>query len=352
MSGERRCLVVGGDPAVAAGVAAVIESAPGLVCGGVLEPAAAISGLRPVCDVIVACDAAGQTAIELAAPLIRTCGGVPVIVATAAPDIGAHRAALAVGARGVLGLPPDPDELVRSVGSAAGAARLEQESRGQAGRVVAICGAKGGCGVSALATSVARAGRGLLIDMAGGFDDAAQRLGCAPRRSLADVAGLDDALSADALRSLVCTHPDGMQLVARSADPAASEMVSPELAQALVRESRAVAALTLTDLGVATGEHTLAVAVSADRSLLVATPHPAVVDCAARAASWLDRRGVPGGSVGLVVNRWSRGGEMSLRGIERAVGVPVVAVVREGVLPGSEGRPHPALEELLGELVA
>ena len=351
MSGERRCLVVGGDSAVAAGVAAVIESAPGLVCGGVLEPAAAISGLRPVCDVIVACDAAGQTAIELAAPLIRTCGGVPVIVATAAPDIGAHRAALAVGARGVLGLPPDADELVRSVGSAAGA-RREQDSRGQAGRVVAICGAKGGCGVSVLATSVARASRGLLIDMGGGFDDAAQRLGCAPRRSLADVAGLDDALSADALRSLVCTHPDGMQLVARSADPGATEMVSPELARALVRESRAVAALTLTDLGVATGEHTLAVAVSADRLLLVATPYPAVVDCAARAASWLDRRGVPGGSVGLVVNRWTRGGEMSLRGIERAVGVPVVSVVREGVLPGSEGRPHPALEELLGELVA
>src|SRR5205085_12661677 len=118
--------------------------------------------------------------------------------------------------------------------------RLDQESRTQAGRVVAICGAKGGCGVSALATSVARAGRGLLIDMAGGFDDAAQRLGCAPRRSLTDVAGLDDALSADALRSLVCTHPDGM-LVARSADPGATEIVSPELARALVRESRAVA---------------------------------------------------------------------------------------------------------------
>jgi len=341
---------VGGDPALAAGVVAVIESAPGLVCGGVLEPATAISGLRPVCDVIVACDAAGQTAIELAAPLIRTCGGVPVIVATAAPDIGAHRAALAVGARGVLGLPPDADELVRSVGSAAGA-RLEQESRRQAGRVVAICGAKGGCGVSALATSLAHAGRGLLIDLAGGFDDAAQRLGCAPRRSLADVAGLDDALSADALRSLVCTHPDGMQLVARSADPA-TEIVSPELARALVRESRAVAALTLTDLGVATGEHALAVATSADRALLVATPHPAAVECAARAASWLDRRGVPGGSVGLVVNRWSRGGGLSLRGIERAVGVPLFAVVREGVLPGSEGRLHAAVQELLGELVA
>jgi hypothetical protein len=30
----------------------------------------------------------------------------------------------------------------------------------------------------------------------------------------------------------------------------------------------------------------------------------------------------------------------------------VVAVVREGVLPASEGRPHPAVEELFGELVA
>jgi MinD-like ATPase involved in chromosome partitioning or flagellar assembly len=129
-------------------------------------------------------------------------------------------------------------------------------------------------------------------------------------------------------------------------------MVSPELARAVVRESRAVAALTLADLGVATGEHALAVATSADRSLLVATPHPLVVDCAARAASWLDRRGVPGGSVGLVVNRWSRGGEMSLRGIERAVGVPVVSVVREEVLPESGGRAHPALAELIAELVA
>jgi hypothetical protein len=27
-------------------------------------------------------------------------------------------------------------------------------------------------------------------------------------------------------------------------------------------------------------------------------------------------------------------------------------VVREGMLPDSEGRPHPALKELLGELVA
>jgi hypothetical protein len=76
---------------------------------------------------------------------------------------------------------------------------------------------------------------------------------------------------------------------------------------------------------VATGERTLAVAASADRSLLVATPHPGR---RLRGARRIVARspGVPGGSVGLVVNRWSRGGEMSLRGIERAVGVPVVSV--------------------------
>ena len=99
----------------------------------------------------------------------------------------------------------------------------------------------------------------------------------------------------------------------------------------------------------ATGEHTLARGASADRALLVATPHPAVVDCAARAASWLDRRGVPGGSV-------------------RPGGQPLVARRRDVAAAESSGRwacpwsrwcaraccrdprggPHPAAGELLG----
>jgi pilus assembly protein CpaE len=344
MIGERRCLVVGSDPAVTAGVAAVVDATPGLVCSGVLEPTAAISGLRPGCEAVIACDAAGHTALELAEPLIRACPGVPVILATAAADMAAHRAALAVGARGLLGLPPDKVELARSVTGAAGH-RAEPTPAIAAGRVVAVCSAKGGSGASAFAAEMASAGHGLLIDLADGFDDGAHRLGCSARRTLSDVAGLEDDLSADALRSLVCTHPAGMRLVAHSSETDVAEVVTPALARALVREARAVAPLTLVDLGIVTSEHGLAVTLSADRAMLVTTADPAVVDCAARAAAWLDRRGVPGGMLELVVNRWSRSSEMSVRGIERAVGLPVVAVLRDGDLSGARpGRRQPVAD--------
>src|SRR5262249_16905296 len=161
--------------------------------------------------------------------------------------------------------------LARSVTGAAGH-RAEPASRTEAGRVVAVCSAKGGGGASALATEMAHAGRGLLVDLAEGYDDAALRLGCSARRSLSDVAGLEARLSGDALRSLVCPHPSGMQLVARGSD---MEAVTIALLRALVREARAVAGLTLVDLGVVTSEAALAVTLSADRAILVTTPQPA-----------------------------------------------------------------------------
>jgi pilus assembly protein CpaE len=348
-----RCLVVGADPAVTASVAAVVETAPELAISGVLEPAAALSGIRPACDVILACDGPGQPALQLAASLIRACPDLPVILITRAPDLAAHRAALSLGARGLLGMPPEPAQLVGAV-SGTVATRVARSGHHAAGRVVAVCGAKGGCGASTVALELAAIGAGMLVDMGGGFDAAAGRLGCAPRRTLSDIAGLGDALGADALRSLMSTHPTGMRLTARPSDPGAAAMVSADLGRALVRESRAVSQLAIVDLGVAAGETAAAVAVSADRVLLVTTPDRIAVDCAGRAAAWMDRMGVPGSSLALIVNRWTKAGDLSLRGIERAVAVPLAAAVRDGELTGvsASGRRGSALAGLLRDLEA
>jgi Flp pilus assembly CpaE family ATPase len=348
-----RCLVVGADPAVTASVAAVVDMVPELTTSGVLEPAAALSGIRPACDAILACDGPGQPALELAASLIRTCHDLPVILVTRAPDLAAHRAALSLGARGLLGMPPEPAQLVGAV-SGTVATRNDRAGQLAAGRAVAVCAAKGGCGASSVAVELAAIGAGVLVDMGGGFDDAASRLGCSPRRTLSDIAGLDDALGPDALRSLMSTHPIGMRLIARPADPVAAAMLSADLGRAMVRESRAVSQLAIVDLGVATSETAAAVAVSADRVLLVTTPDRVAVDCAGRAAAWMDRMGVPGSSLGLIVNRWTRAGDLSLRGIERAVAVPIAAAVRDGELAGvwAPGRRGSALTGLLRDLEA
>jgi pilus assembly protein CpaE len=211
---------------------------------------------------------------------------------------------------------------------------------------VAVCGAKGGTGTSTTALELARAASGLLVDMAAGFDDTATRLGCAPRRTLADLVPLIGELGNDAVRSVACPHPEGMWLIARPEAADDLDLIPSALGSALVRESRAVAPLSLFDLGVPRGELAAQVVAAADQVLVVTTADPRAVACAAVAAVWLDRRGVPGSTVSLVVNRWQRGGELSLRGIERSAGLPVAAVVRE-----SGGR-RPQFDRLAAELTA
>jgi pilus assembly protein CpaE len=301
--------------------------------------------------VVIVCDGGGIAAVESAPTMIAAFAGIPVVLATAAIAVESYQAALSAGARGLIGLPPDQERL--GVVVAAAAERGREASAGRpAGRAVAVCGVKGGCGCSALATELVRAARGLLVDLAGGFDDAAQRLGCAPLRGLGDVAALDGSLGADSVRALAATHPAGYRLIARSADVVAEEAPSPALARALVRESRAVAALTAFDLGVPVGEAAVAVALGADAVLLVTTPDTAAVACAARAALHLEQQGMPPASLALVVNRWTRGGELSLRGIERAAGLPVIAALREGDLAaGARPRRRSSVTELVERLV-
>jgi pilus assembly protein CpaE len=200
--------------------------------------------------------------------------------------------------------------------------------------------------------ALASSAEGLLVDLAGGFDDAASRLRCEPRRTLADLAGLEDALGPDALRSLMCRHPTGLGLVARVAASDAAAVVSPELARALVRECRRAAALAVFDLGVASGDVAAAVAPAAARVLIVTTPDQLAVTCAARTAGWLDRAGVPGSALFLVVNRWLKWEDLTLRGIERRVGVPIAAVVRDGDLAATRGAECGALRALAAELEA
>lgn len=352
MSVERRCLLIGADAAVTASVAATIHTAPGLSVAGVLEPAAALSGVRPASDAVLVCDGPGQPALEVARALIRGGVGSPVILLSSTVDLATYRAALALGARGLIGLPPDPVELRAVVADAAATPVGRQADAPGSGCAVVLCGAKGGCGASSVALALAYAAGGLLIDLAGGFDDAALRLGCAPARTLADVAGLDDALGSEALRSLAVRHQSGLRLVARPQGPGADAVITAALARALVREGRLASTLVVLDSGVAGRDLGPSVAQPADRVLITTTPDPLAVDCASRAVMWLESSGVPAPSMGLIVNRWSKWEDLTLRGIERRAGVPLVAVVRDGELAGSLPRPPASLTALAADLQA
>jgi MinD-like ATPase involved in chromosome partitioning or flagellar assembly len=293
----------------------------------VLDPSAALSGIAPESDVMLVCDGAGQPALAIARSLLAGGPGLPVVLASRHADLAAHRAAMAAGARGLVELPADAALLARTVaeaGQSGGAPGVAAE----AGRVVAVCASRGGAGASSIAVALAGAAGALLVDLAPGFDDAAARLGCTPGRTIADLAVLGGGIGSEAIAQVASQHPSGMRLVAAPPDPDAFALVPPDLGSTLVRAARGAAPLSLMDIGVPVGELAGRAAAAADRILIVTTPDVRSVACAASLVAWLDRRGVSAAGVSLVVNRWRRSSELSLRGIERSVSLPIACAVR------------------------
>lgn len=341
MSGaEVRCLVVGGDGD--ADLTRAVDRAPGVVVVGSTDATRVIAGLRPACDALLLAGADRGVLRDLVAA-----SDVPVVVAVARLDMASVQAAMAAGARGVVERPFDPTTLAVALRDAAGAVGVRTE-RPPSGQVVAVCGAKGGVGASSVAVALAAARGALLVDAAVAPVGLARHLGCSAERTLADLLRLGSGVSAQALRSVAVEHPNGMRLLAAPEESAALSLPPPGTTAALVRACRVEAGLTLADLGRPADPATLELARCADEVLVVATPDALACASAGVLVERLLRAGVRHESALLVVNRWSRRCELSVRAVERAAGLSLAAVLRDdhgwgeafagGALPQAGGR--------------
>jgi pilus assembly protein CpaE len=323
-----RCLIVGADPLTASLLEAALESGRGLVGVGRVDPVHALAGMRPACDVLLIAEASDERGLRLVGDLAIAAPGVPTLLVTSRPDTGMLREAMAVGARGVIEQPFDSDRLAETVHAVAapGAAAGHHHA---GGRFVAVCASKGGTGATTVAVSlVVRAG-GLLIDAAGGFADLAEQLGCTPERTLADIARLGQAVGGDAIDAVAVAHPEGYQLVAGTGSPEAAALVPAGVGPALARVCRTARPLTVVDLGVPVSTLALEVAVCADTVLVVVTPDRYAVRAAASLAARLAGLGIAERALAVVVNRLSPDASLSSKTVERAIGLPVLATLRE-----------------------
>jgi Flp pilus assembly CpaE family ATPase len=121
-------------------------------------------------------------------------------------------------------------------------------------------------------------------------------------------------------------HPCGLRLVPGPAGPEIAAALPSGFAAALVRELR-VTAPAVIDAGTAAFAASREVAVAADRVLVVVTPDAYAAAGGRELVTGLTRWGAGTDAIAVVVNRWSRRSELSLRGIARSVGAPVVAAV-------------------------
>lgn len=275
-------------------------------------------------------------ALELIREVALRFPAVGVILITADASPGLYSAAMDSGARGLVGLPLSYDELVARVQATANWAvgvrrHLTADSdlpAGPGGTVITISGAKGGVGTTTLAVQVALAAKAVgkhvaLVDMDLQSGDIASYLDVQFRRSIADLAGIQD-ISPRVLQDVVLNHETGLGLLLAPGEGERGEEVTERAARQVISALRTRYQVVIVDCGSQlTGANAAAVEM-ADGAVLVVTPDVVTVRAARRTVRMWDRLQVRKAEETVtVVNRHNRSTEIQPPLIERIVGTRV-----------------------------
>jgi len=229
---------------------------------------------------------------------------------------------------------PSP-EAGRSEGSGGGVA----ESENPGGRVIAVVSGKGAPGVTTLAIGLAAAlanrGRRVVLvdaDLRGG--NVVGYLDLDPRRGMLGLTFGGNGASAEARLEEELQEGPGFMVLAGVERPDSRHNVSPELATAAVTTLRSLFEDIVVDVGEAIGavssSTTDAVLRSADRVLLVAGADLVALWNARSAVGHVrEGLGIAEEAMAVVLNRREGRQHYAPAEVERALGLPVLAVVRE-----------------------
>jgi pilus assembly protein CpaE len=195
-------------------------------------------------------------------------------------------------------------------------------------RMVAVLGAKGGCGTTLVAASLAAelAVRQAVcaLDLDFGKGDLAGCIDLWPARTIHDLLLEPQRLDADVIRGTAVTHKGGFSVLAQPHDLSKVILPSAEDIRPVLNLARQSWTVVITDCGARADEVALAAALAADEVLLLTTPMVSALRDAGRKIELLQRLELPKHRIRLVVNMRGKGG-VSLAAIEEQLGLPVLA---------------------------
>ncbi|MCX4691305.1 AAA family ATPase [Streptomyces sp. NBC_01408] len=352
-----RILPAAGDPDAARAIATLLSQLPAA------EPALPVPDSTTLLDTLARLAAESIDELPEVVLVHERIGPVPALelireVALRFPAVGVvllssdagpalFSAAMDSGARGLIGLPLSYEELAARVQAAAQwsvgvrrhLGRGADVFTGPGGRVVTVTGAKGGVGTTFTAVQFALAAaasgrRTALVDMDLQAGDVGSYLDVQFRRSIADLAGIQD-ISPRVLQDAVYDDRTGLALLLAPADGERGEEVDDRAARHIVGALRSRYELVVIDCGTqVTGANATAVEM-ADVAVLVTTPDVVAVRAAKRMVRMWERLQVrKAEDTAMVVNRWSKHTEIQPALIEkitktRATRTPVPAAFKE-----------------------
>ncbi|MER5808416.1 AAA family ATPase [Streptomyces sp. NPDC002033] len=352
-----RILPAAGDPDAARSIVALLSQLPDA------EPAAPVPDSTALLDTLgrLAADSLDELpevvlvherigpvpALELVREVALRFPAVGVVLISSDAGPALFSAAMDSGARGLIGLPLGYEELAARVQAAAQwsagvrrhLGRGPEVPAGPGGRVVTVTGAKGGVGTTFTAVQFALAAaaagrRTALVDLDLQAGDVGSYLDVQFRRSIADLAGIQD-ISPRVLQDAVYEDRTGLALLLAPAEGERGEEVDERAARHVIGALRARYELVVIDCGTqVTGANATAVEL-ADVAVLVTTPDVVCVRAAKRMVRMWERLQVrKAEDTTMVVNRWSKHTEIQPSLIEkitktRPTRTPVPAAFKE-----------------------
>jgi pilus assembly protein CpaE len=320
------------------------------------ELVAAVLRLDP--DVVLVHDQLGpEPALQVVRDLALRRPTCAALIITLAPTTETLAAAMDAGARGIVGHPVTFEELTVRVAAArdwgqqmrrlmSARSGADNLARGL-GRVVTLVGAKGGVGVTTIATHLAMdlvrtvpGHRVCLVDLDLEKGDVSGVLDVRHRASIADVAKVSQDLSAQAVSDAVLVHESGVHLLLTPADVREVEVVNPRALREVLAVLRNVYDLVLIDAGSHVTPAQAAVVEAADEVVVVTTPDVLAMRGLRRSVTQWENLGVRKETdLRVLVNRLSRATLVSADTVRRLTRAPVLSVG----LPSVFRRLEPAL---------
>jgi pilus assembly protein CpaE len=330
--------------------------------------------------VVASLDLAPVNGTEFTREIRVNYSDISVVLVAEQSGLGAFKSAMHVGASDFLVMPFDGEELPMAIRRAFHFTQ-ERVDRGQVmsttvggsvdGRIVVVCGPKGGSGKTTVATGIAVTasrqfpGQVSLLDLDLQFGDVDLFLNLEGERNLRSLGPVLQELDRESVNSVLQTTPNGLRVLLPPTSPEDAEMFHVEDISALLLFFKRTSALTIVDTGGRLDAPLVAAAQDADLLVVVTPPELPALRDTAKFAEALERLSVTKDRVALVVNHATRqrGFDPSIVGrtlgekpfavlpfdpaaVDRAAnqGVPVSAAAR-GALAS-------ALETLTNDIVA
>ena len=274
--------------------------------------------------VIVGFDIDFDAAIRQGPMIVDDYPNIQLVAFSEWSDPDRIRSAMRAGYREYVVLPEDSQQLRQAVQEAASMGPDE----GDYGRLISVCGSKGGVGVTSVAINLASelspVYRVLIVDLDFSMGDVSSFLDLQPPSHIHNVLRNLERLDERMLSGSVAVHPSKLHVLAQPRELDENEAIrGDDVLQLLTTCSQSYQYVVL-DCGARLDEATLIATSASDLILIVCTPDVPSVKNAWRRLQLFERMGVDRERLRVVVNK-SRKAAVSVQDIEESLELPVSA---------------------------